>query len=442
MEQFSEREEKEISGSDGLSRKQYIRYDAVRLNAVQVVESLRAGVPTRASTRSLPDLRPGLTDAIRADLLTFSEGRIPRGRIIWGQYGQGKTHALTTIEHIALDMGFAVSMVSLSREVSCYNLLQFYGRVAPRLRIPDSTILGLERPLKQRGWQELADSPVLEADRYAHPLPAMVLEDFFYTSGEEQNLLYGDLIGIRLPLAELKRIHRAARQAAMPKMPPFKAGEHASAYFGLMADAVRLCGYKGWVILIDELELVGRLGPAGRLKAYRNLAWLLNWAGVMRYPIYTVAAAATRLQDDIWYGGGKDDRTVMPALAEEKFGAEARRDMEAFFARAVDTDSLTVRPVETDRLLEVLEALAEIHGTAYDWVPVLDAGELVAGLGAQPVRTYIRAALEALDLKYVYGEKAKVKAAELREQSLTEDSGFWAGEDAAEYAEQNDEGGK
>ncbi len=70
-----------------------------------------------------------MTGVIRSDLLTFSEGRAPRGRLVWGQYGQGKTHVLTTVEHLALDMGFAVSMVSLNREVSCHNLLHFYSRL-------------------------------------------------------------------------------------------------------------------------------------------------------------------------------------------------------------------------------------------------------------------------------------------------------------------------
>ena len=47
----------------------------------------------------------------------------------------------------------------------------------------------------------------------------------------------------------------------MPKFATnFRFREHAAAYFGLMADAIRWCGYRGWVILIDEVELLGRLG--------------------------------------------------------------------------------------------------------------------------------------------------------------------------------------
>ncbi|MHC1759595.1 MAG: BREX system ATP-binding domain-containing protein [Negativicutes bacterium] len=408
------------------------RYDAERLVAVSAVESLRAGVPTRVSTRELTDLRPALTGCIRTDLLTFLDGRAPRGRLVWGQYGQGKTHVLTTVEHMALDMGFAVSMVSLNREVSCHNLLHFYGRVAPQVRTPDSTILGVERGLLQKTAEDLANSPLQDPERYCHPLPAQILEDFFYTTGEDQNLLYGDLAGIRLPISEFRRIHRQCRQSPLPKAPvPFKMSEHAAAYFGVMSDAIRLCGYKGWVILIDEVELTGRLGNLNRLKAYRKLHWLLNWSGTMQYPIYTLAAAATRLQDDIWYGGGKDDRNVMPDFAAAQLGEAAGRELEVFFERAIGNESLVAAPVDEDNLYGLLAALATLHGRAYNWPAQFDMCQLVRDMGAQPVRTYVRAAMESLDHQYVYNEKARLIASVLTEQTLDgvveEESGDGAG---------------
>lgn len=67
-------------------------YDAERLHAIHIVEALRSGVPTRATTRELPDLRPELTEHIRSDLENFSENNIPSGRLVWGKYGQGKSH--------------------------------------------------------------------------------------------------------------------------------------------------------------------------------------------------------------------------------------------------------------------------------------------------------------------------------------------------------------
>lgn len=110
----------------------------------------------------------------------------------------------------------------------------------------------------------MLNSPISQPDRYSHPLPSIVLEDYFLTTGEEQNLLMGDLMGTRLTSPELKRIHRNCRGETFPKFETnFRNTQHGSAYFGIMADAIALCGYRGWVLLLNEVELVGRFGQSG-----------------------------------------------------------------------------------------------------------------------------------------------------------------------------------
>ncbi|MDO8685355.1 MAG: DUF2791 family P-loop domain-containing protein [Clostridiales bacterium] len=389
------------------------------MQSIFVIESLRAGIPTRISTRELPDLRKNLTDGIIEDLASFERGIIPEGRILWGQYGQGKTHALTSIEHIALDKNFAVSRISLSREVSCHNLHNFYGYAAPRIKTPDSTLEGIQHYLNRFQPSDLPDSRILEKGRYENDLPATIFEDYFYSEGEERDKLYGDLTGVRLPAGELGRIHRNCRQETMSKH-TFKITEHSGAYFGVMADALAFCGFEGWVILIDELELVGRLGKVSRYKAYSNLSRLLNWDGKMKYPIYTVAAAATRLQDDLWYGKKDDDRSMMPILAAEKFGDEASKEMISFFEKAIGGSSLKILPAREDDLEKLLDKISILHGDAYQWSPELDAESLIHHLGSQPVRTYIRAALEYLDLQYLYNQKQIPETVELGELTFDE----------------------
>jgi len=404
-------------------------YSPERQQAVAVIESLRSGIPTRLSTQALPDLRAYLSEKIEADLQRFAAGEIPPGRLIWGQYGQGKTHMLTTIEHQALEMGFAVSRVTLSREVSCHQLFHFYGRLANALRTPDSLLSGLKQRLSEVKPAALAASPLADPTRYTHPLPRQVAEDCLAAEGEDQELLYGDLCGTRLQVKELRRIHKTCRQAAWPKFPEsFKLREHAAAYLEVMADLVQLCGYKGWVLLIDEVELMGRLGRVSRLKAYQNLNWLLNWSAI-KAPVYTLGAVASRLQDDTWYGGrGRkvDDRTGMPELAGEREGKHAKAAMAQFFKQAVSKDCPVMRPVHENELSALLEELVRLHGVAHDWPAQLDIADLLHYLGSQPVRTYLRAALEALDLNCLYGQHEAIQAAELLESDLHEDEAFFS----------------
>ena len=372
-----------------------------RRNAIFVMEALRSGIPTRLSTRLLPDLRKNITDQIHADLDKFDEENVPVGRMLWGQYGQGKTHALTAIEHMALDRNFAVSRITLSREVSCHNLFHLFGQLVPRIRTASSTQEGLQPCLVKIRPDEIEGTVLFDENRYSNFLPRMILEDVLYAEGEDKEKLQGDLSGIRLPLGEIGRIHRSLHGRPLPKC-QFKVTENADSYFGVVADTLKCAGFEGWVILIDEVELIGRLGKQARLKAYRNLHWLLNWNGHMKYPIYVVGAAASRLQDDLWYGKADDDRTIMPELALTRFGEEAARNMSTFFSTAIGPGSMSIPPAGQHALTELLDSIADLHGHAYGWTPTFHGQDILRHLGAQPARTHIRAALEYLDLQMLY----------------------------------------
>ena len=407
--------------------------DDNRKRAINLVESLRAGIPTRASTRELPDLRASLTKLIKQDLEQLAQGNTPKGRLIWGAYGQGKTHTLTTVEHVALDLGFAVSRVSLSREVSCHHLFNFYGRVASAIRTPQSQVLGIQRSLDQKTSIDLPNSRIQDSERYIHRLPTIVVEDYFYTTGEEQDLLYGDLIGTRLTMPELRQIHRNCRGEPLPRFEStFGIKQHGSAYFGVMADALTWCGYKGWVILIDEVELIGRLGKVGRLDAYQNLNWLLNWSGTMPYPIYTLGVVATSLKNDVWFSSDstqhvKKDDSQIPELAAQRLGQDAEAQMKNFFDTAISKQCPTTKPLSQSELSKLLESLVEHHGLAYAWEAELNVHKSIKDIGDKPVRTHIRAALEALDINYVYKEIIVPEASNLVEGSVEEEEDFFKG---------------
>jgi len=412
-------------------------YDDTRLQAVRIIESLRSGVPTLLSTREMPDLRPELVNTIRGDLDSFAEGRVPPGRLVWGQYGQGKSHLLITVGHLALEMGFAVSFVSLSREVSCHNLLHFYQRVAPALRTPDSKVPGLQVQLASRKPSDLTATPIQDPERYNHRWPAVVLELIFHCGGDDEDYysLYNDLMGYRLPVTQVRHIaQRVGLGHLLRDLPRFRQ-EHAQAYFGVLADVVRWCGYKGWVILIDEVELIARLGKVGRLHAYSNLHWLLNWANDMPYPIYLLVASATSLQE-LWYGKNgrrRPDRVAIPELAEVRLAPEAARRMHDFFDLAASHNNPTIGPVPREAVFPLLEHLVELHARAYDWNPP-PAGEWVREVTSSlpedtKLRTYIRYVLEALDQLLLTGKTPQLEVERLSEPHVNEDEGFFVSEE-------------
>lgn len=402
------------------------RYSSERLRAVRIIESMRSGIPTRYSTRELPDLRPELINTIRSDLKLFKEGELLPGRLIWGQYGQGKSHLLISAEHVALDMGFAVSYVTLSREVTCHNLLPFYQRLAPIVRTPHSNVPGIQIQLSRRKPEELDESPISTPERYGHQMPAVVLELLLHygADGEEFYNLYNDLMGYRLQMRDLR--YMAARVGLAHKLqglPRFRKND-ARAYFGVLADTLKWCGFHGWVILIDEIELLARLGKASRLQAYQNLNWLFNWSEEMAYPIYVIGAAASSLQE-AWYshyGRRPPDRVTIADMAREKFGRDEEGKMQRFFEFAVEDYNKTILPITKTAVLPLLEKLVILHAEAYDWHPPLTPESLGKIIDKLPddtrLRTYIRYILEILDQLMNTGEIPGIEVKQMIEPPI------------------------
>jgi len=337
-------------------------------------------------------------------------------------------------------MGFAVSFITLSREVSCDKLFHFYRRVAPIVHLPDSSVQGLEGRLLRKNSSDLAGSSIVQPSRYPHQRPAIVLRCLLKLGvvDEDGYSLYNDLLGNRLSSSEIRRLSRKAGiHELLRDLPGFRIGDHAQAYFGVWADAIRFCGYRGWVILIDEVELISRLGRASRLNAYMNLDWLLNWSDAMDFPIYTVGAAARSLQD-VWFQGTerrRDDRSVIPEMAKEQFGEDAQGIMRGFFERAVGNHCPTIGPVEESDLSRLLERILKLHGLAHAWNPP-DLDEIRSHFSEiradAPVRTYIRALLEALDQTLITGQTPLIQPSELTEPSTEEDSTYFAEDETGE----------
>lgn len=339
------------------------------------------------------------------------------------------------LEHIALDMNFGVSYITLSREVSCHNLFHFYRRVAPAVHIPKSNVPGIYNELLRTNAANLPETPIQDRDRYPHILPAIIVECMLRAGGTDYfDDLYNDLIGERLRIAEIRRIANEIGIGDLMKgLPRFRQG-NIDAYFGVFADVIQFCGFKGWVILIDEVELIARLGRLSRLKAYRNLNWLLNYSGELKYPIYVIGAAATSLQEVWSFETGRriPDRNGIPELAEERFGLDERKRLEKFFNRSLGDDCPTITGVDRNSLDELLRQVVRLHGVAYDWeVPTFEQVKeyLVQLYVDDPVRTYIRATLEVLDQLAITGEAPKVETDELIEGAVDEDPEYFRQEE-------------
>jgi hypothetical protein len=404
--------------------------------ATRIIESLRSGIPTRESTRNLISSPSRIHRRFNDDLtLIATSNHVPKGHLIRGGFGQGKTHELISLEHKALDRGFAVSRVTLNRQLSGQRMDSLYSKLAASIRTPQSKLFGIRHVLDKKKSSDLLNSPIHDVDRYIHPLPAIILETYLCAPAEDQDLLYGALLGCSIPSTTLRDIYRQCFGSAIPKFTEkFTPAKHSKAYFQTMADVLRWCGYHGWVILIDEIELTYRLSKQSKLKAYQNFYWLLNWSESQTFPIYTVGAitdSTIALWSEIKGKNQQSDIDIITNLALEKCGTESQQDMIRFFQYAQDDEICpTVGRMDKNSLIELLTQISEIHGISYGWIPDINIPDVVERQGNQPIRLYIRALMETLDMRYLGDRQYIPTVTGLEQTNQSEDDSYFDEEDS------------
>src|SRR6266480_3864179 len=91
----------------------------------RAVEALRSGVPSWDAVAALGSGQPEAEDRFTA-LLDQVAGpgapaARPRGLLLGGGFGSGKSHLLTHLGHLAMSSGFVVSTVVISKETPLYD---------------------------------------------------------------------------------------------------------------------------------------------------------------------------------------------------------------------------------------------------------------------------------------------------------------------------------
>lgn len=380
----------------------------MREENVLLLESIRAGVPTRNLINALPDLRDSLIRVINNDLQRLSKGDRVKGRIIWGEYGQGKTHFLKVVEKLILEQGFAVSYLTLNRDLGLNRLDCLFPALAAHVLTKESNIPGiLNRLIDFRIQPNSLDDLDTVSRRIAHPLPWLIMQSLLRHE-RDLMLLYNTLMGKKENLVRAKQIAKANHPYDYLRMPKFNQKEHLKSFLEFFPYMLQSLGYKGWVILIDELEIIGGLGSVSRLNSYLNLSWLMNMNEEHNLPVYTLAATAKTLQEDVFYGKKKHDATDMPILARGRLGVQAEDVLINFFEQAKGGQKLDLSPIAPELYTPLLKKLLELHSSAIAWKHQIPA-ELVSQAlkiidpSNKPLRQIIRMFIETCDIYAEYG---------------------------------------
>jgi hypothetical protein len=174
------------------------------------------------------------------------------------------------------------------------------------------------------------------------------------------------------------------------------------------------------VVLIDEVELVGRYSLLQRGRSYAELA---RWMGHVKGEVYPGLVAVAAITDD--YGLAvlqeKSDRDIVGP----RFRAKETDEYVALAGRAeagmrlIEREALTLKPPDESTLAQTYQRIKQIHAKAYGWdPPEIPETTVAVTTMTRRMRTYVRRWVNEWDLKRLY-PGAEVSAEEEQQITLT-----------------------
>jgi hypothetical protein len=364
------------------------------IEARRAIESLRSGVPSADVVRVIGCGQPEFEHRFEQML---SKSSLDGGMLVRAGYGEGKSHFLTCLERKALDAGYAASRVVISKEVPLSDPVKLLAAAAEDLRVGVDVGRGLDqlydrllRALDTPGFSRFRED--LERDEaFDSRFPATVVLWDESRDPELRDRILRFWAGDRLIVGEIRRPLRELGLAAGYPLAPIKARDLALQKQSFIPRLLGAAGLEGWVLLLDEVELIGQYSRLQRARAYGELARLLTQVpGVI-----TVAAISSDFSQAVL--DDKGDRDGMRAFLEVRYpelieGAEAGMVM-------IDQAELFDPPDEERRRRAYVE-VGRLYRQAYDWsppdIPWPDS------VGETTMRTYVRAWITTWDLRRLH----------------------------------------
>ena len=112
------------------------------LHCRRALEALRNGVPNRYAVEMLGCGQPAITERFEAILGRVADPELSQrssasnSLLVSGDFGSGKSHLLTHLEHLALEQGFVCSKVAISKETPLYDLGKVFKSAVEHGRLP------------------------------------------------------------------------------------------------------------------------------------------------------------------------------------------------------------------------------------------------------------------------------------------------------------------
>lgn len=396
----------------------------------RVMEALRSGVPNRDVVQALGSNQPEIEEkfaAVLQDVRTrFGAGNMARGLLIEGGFGTGKSHLLESLQHLALQENFICSPIVISKETPLYNIATLYRTAIDSAVVPGRRGHALTEVAAELNFQnpqfaefvEWANRPHGEVDsRFAATL---YLYEQMVNDPELSHRMIRFWAGDPLSNGELKKYLQGCSSKTVFTFQKLPMQELALHRFRFVARLMVAAGFSGWVLLIDEAEIIARYSFKQRAKSYGELA---RWMGTLDHSQFPGLAAVVALTDDfqaVVVDEKGDREKIAQTLSEgEAQTAKSLGTMAEHGLQFIEQCRVPLMRPHDQLVDETYQRLRTMHGSAYGWNPPPVSS--VEALSSTRMREYVRGWITEWDLKRLRPEaEVDIEVTELK-QTYSED---------------------
>ena len=376
----------------------------------RALEALRNGVPNHDAV-SVMGCSQSAVEQRFITQLDSAKGELAKGKqvpglLVSGGFGSGKSHLLEYLEHLALKRNFLCSRVVISKETPLYDPVKVCRAAIDSAIVPKRTGQAVQEiSLKfQENSKSYADFEKWcgQENKLNSLFPAtLLLHERLQGDPETIEKIVAFWSGERVAVSDVRTALKKVACDTMFKLKKSKLAELALQRFLFVPRLAIGGGYQGWVLLLDEVELVGRYSIMQRAKSYAELA---RWMGALtgeQYPGLITVAAIT----DDFASAVLDEKGDRDSI-REKLEKKATEDAKLTGARAetgmriIRREALPLDPPDDLLLMQSYQRLREVHAKAYDWTPP-DLGQIERTI-KRPMRSYVRRWINEWDLRRIY----------------------------------------
>jgi hypothetical protein len=402
--------------------------------ARRVIEGLRAGVPNRHVVTALGCLQPEVEGRFRrlleATQQNITTGPCPRGMVIEGEFGSGKSHILEYLQNLALEANFICSRIVISKETPLYHPVRLYYSAIETAVIPNkrgeifSEIAG-ECDVWTPRYKNLVswvNNPESRIDaRFAATLMLYERLSSDMELGHRMTRFWtGDPIGV----GDLKKYLQEAGFGGHFTFGKVSAAELAIQRFQFAARLMQAAGYAGWILLIDEAELIGRYSVNQRAKSYAEVARLMNLDDGPTLPgLGTVLALTNDFREGVLEKKGDNVKLLEKLRANNTEVDRLLADKAEKGMGLLQSQRIPIGHPSSAIIQEAYRAIRALHLKGHGWHMWENATDGPATIvpGAS-MRKYVKSWVTHWDsLRFYPGEECEIEASTWKPSSVEQE---------------------